>query len=100
MKSLDSQSDLPPIPSPSPYGSNWGHKIADFVFLPDIYFILNAFRALECIKRYWETYVKSLHSQSDLPSDPPPPPPPPPYASNWGHKIADFVFLPHMASQH
>ena len=33
MKSLDSQSDLPPDP---PYGSNWGHKIADFLFLPYI----------------------------------------------------------------
>ena len=27
-----------------------GHKIADFVFLPFISFIL-----LECIERYWET---------------------------------------------
>ena len=35
-------------------GSNWGHKIPDFVFLPYISFIL-AFRALECIKRYWES---------------------------------------------
>ena len=37
-----------------PYGSNWGHKIANFVFLPYISFVL-AFRALQCIKRYWET---------------------------------------------
>ena len=51
MKSLDSRSDLPPDLS---LWSNWGHKIADFVFLPYISFIL-AFRALECIKRYWET---------------------------------------------
>ena len=51
MKSQDSRSDLPPE---SPYGSNWGHKIADLVFLPFISFIL-AFTALECIKRYWET---------------------------------------------
>ena len=51
MKSLDSRSDLPPDP---PYGSNWGHKIANFVFWPFISFIL-AFTALECIKRYWET---------------------------------------------
>ena len=49
MKSLDSWSNLPPD---LPYGSNLGHKIADFVFLPYISFIL-AFRALECIKRYW-----------------------------------------------
>ena len=41
VKSQDSRSDLPPDP---PYGSNWGHKIADFVFLPYISFIL-AFRA-------------------------------------------------------
>ena len=50
MKSQDSRSDLSPDP---PYGSNWGNKIADFVFLPYIYFIV-AFRALEYIKRYWE----------------------------------------------
>ena len=36
MKSLDSRSDLPYDPS---YGSNWGHKIANFVFLPYISFI-------------------------------------------------------------
>ena len=29
MKSIDSQSGLSPTPS---YGSNWGHKIADFFF--------------------------------------------------------------------
>ena len=51
VKSLDSWSYLPQT---LPYRSNWGHKIADFVFLPFISFIL-PFRALECIKRYWET---------------------------------------------
>ena len=51
MKSLDSQSDLPPEP---PYGSNWGNKIATFDILPYNSFIL-AFRALECAKWYWET---------------------------------------------
>ena len=51
MKSLDSQSDLPPDPT---CGSNWSHKIADFVFLPYISFLFS-FRALVCIKRYWET---------------------------------------------
>ena len=30
-------SDFPPGPL---YGSNWGHKIADFVFLPYIAFII------------------------------------------------------------
>ena len=35
-------------------GQTGGHKIADFVFLPLISFIL-AFTVLECIKRYWET---------------------------------------------
>ena len=35
-------------------GQTGGHKIADFVFLPCISFIL-AFTVLECIKRYWET---------------------------------------------
>ena len=51
VKSLDSQSDLPPTP---PYGSNWGNKIADFVFLPYISFNI-AFTALEYIKKYWKT---------------------------------------------
>ena len=54
-----------------------GHKIADFVFLPHISFIL-AFRALESIKRYWET---SQDRRSDLP---PPPPPPPPLMGQTG----------------
>ena len=48
---LNSRSVLPPGP---PYGSNWGHKIADFEFLPYISFIV-AFIASECIKRYWES---------------------------------------------
>ena len=51
MMSLDSWSDL--HPDPPPMDQTGGHKIADFVFLPFISFIL-AFRALECIKRYWE----------------------------------------------
>ena len=51
MDSLYSRSDLPPD---LPNGSNWGHKVADFVFLPYISFII-AFTVLECIKRYWET---------------------------------------------
>ena len=42
MESIYSQSDSPPGP---PYGSNWGHKIVDFVFLPYISFII-AFTAL------------------------------------------------------
>ena len=41
MKSLDSWSDLPPDPPLT--GQTGGHKIADFVFLPLISFIL-AFR--------------------------------------------------------
>ena len=68
VKSRDNQSDLPPDPPPPtpppPYGSNWGHEIADFVFLPYISFIL-AFRGI------WKPYVKSLYSWSDLPPDPP-----------------------------
>ena len=51
MESLNSRSVLP---HGSPYGSNWGHKIADFEFLPYISFIV-AFIASECIKRYWES---------------------------------------------
>ena len=41
-------------PTTTPYGSNWGHKIADFEFLPYISFIV-AFIPSECIKRYWES---------------------------------------------
>ena len=41
-------------PLTPPYGSNWGHKIADFEFLPYISFIV-AFIASECIKTYWES---------------------------------------------
>ena len=51
MESLNSRSVLPPAP---PYGSNWGHKIADFELLPCISFIV-AFIASEYIKRYWES---------------------------------------------
>ena len=83
MKSQNSWSDLPPDP---PYGLNLGHKIADFVFLPYISFIL-AFRALNILRGIGKSYVKSLYSWSDLP----------PCGSNWDHKIADFVFLPNIS---
>ena len=67
MESLYIWSDLPSDP---PNESNWGHKIADFVFLLYISFVI-ALTALECIKKYWETiYMESLYSQSDLPPDP------------------------------
>ena len=46
------------------YGSNWGNKIADFVFLSYISFII-AFTTLEGI-----SYKESLNSRSDLPLDP------------------------------
>ena len=66
----------PPTP---PYGSNWGHKIADFEFLPYISFIV-AFIASECIKRYWESICgESKYPVSFTPR-------PPPYGPNWGHK--------------
>ena len=53
--SLNSWSVLSPAPPPPPpYGSNWGHKIADFEFLPYSSLIV-AFIASECIKRYWES---------------------------------------------
>ena len=48
MESLNSGSVFPQA---HPYGSNWGHKIADFEFLPYISFIV-AFIVSECIKRY------------------------------------------------
>ena len=49
MESLYSRSILPHGPP-----LNWGHKIADFEFLPYISFIV-AFIASECTKRYWES---------------------------------------------
>ena len=67
MKNRDSRSNLTPDP---PHGSNWGHKIADFVFLPYIYFIL-AFRVYNVLRGIGKPYVKSLDSRSDLPPDPP-----------------------------
>ena len=45
------------------------HKIADFVFLPYIYFIL-AFAALECMKRYLETLCVESRQLPCLPHDP------------------------------
>ena len=51
MENLNSRPVLSPNP---PYGLNWGHKIADFEFLPYISFIV-AFIASEYIKRYWES---------------------------------------------
>ena len=53
MESLNSRSVLHTHTHTPPNGSNWGHKIADFEFLPYISFIV-AFIASECIKRYWE----------------------------------------------
>ena len=52
MKSLDNWSDLPPD---FPYGSNWGHKIADFGFLPYIS-ILQKYKA----QRYEVTFKRYL----------------------------------------
>ena len=51
MESLNTNQFYPTAP---PYGSNWGHKIAEFEFLLYISFIV-AFIASECIKRYWES---------------------------------------------
>ena len=68
MESLDNQSNLPP-------GNHlWVklvNKIADFVFLPYISFII-AFKTLECMKRFTPE-------------------------SNWGDKIADFGFLSYIS---
>ena len=76
MESLNSRSVLPPDP---PYGSRWGHKIADFEFLPYISFIV-AFIASECIKRYWE----SIYGESKYPVSFTPPTPPPPLMGQSG----------------
>ena len=58
MKSLDSWSDLPPT---LPYGSNWGHKITDFVFFASYVLWIFAFTALECINR-WLEFIERLGS--------------------------------------
>ena len=61
MKSLDSDHVYPLTP---PYGSNWAHKIANFLFLPHMSFGFFAFTALECINRQLE-FVESLGSWSN-----------------------------------
>ena len=58
---LKSQSDLPPGP---PYGSNWDHKITDFLYF-FISFII-AFRDLTSIGNR-KPYTGSVESWSDLP---------------------------------
>ena len=69
----------------------WGHKIADFDILPYISFII-VFTASECTKRYWETiYMCKVYITCQIY-----PLTPPLYGSNWGNKIADFVFLPYI----
>ena len=51
-------------------GQTGGHKIADFVFLPYISFIL-AFRVYNVLRGIGKPCVKNLDSWSDLPPDPP-----------------------------
>ena len=80
MKSQDSRSDLPLT---LPYGSNWGHKIADSVFLSYIYFII-AVELYNVLRGIGKPFVKSLDSRPRLPPDPPPPPPPPPPMGQTG----------------
>ena len=72
---------------PPPYGPNWGHQIVNFVFLPYVS-LINAFTALECIKRYWEKiYRCKVYIAGQIY------PLTPLYGSKWGNKIADFLFL-------
>ena len=54
-----------------------------FFFLPCISLII-AFTAL------WLPEMESLYGRLDLPLTPY-------YGSNWGHKIADFLFLPYIS---
>ena len=62
VESLDSWSDIPPGTHPPPYGSYWGHKIGDFVFLPYISFIV-AFTAYNVSRGYRRANTESLQSQ-------------------------------------
>ena len=69
VENLNSRSVLSPDPL---YGSNWGHKIANFEFLPLsplllLLYLQNVLRGIE------KEYVESLNSRSVLPPDPPPP---------------------------
>ena len=88
MESLNSRSVLSPDPPP-PYGSNWGHKIValEFCLISPLLLLLYLQNVLRGIGK---AYVESLNSRSVLP-------PAPPYGSNWGHKIADFDFLPYIS---
>ena len=52
-----------PLTPHPPNGSNWGHKMADWILLPYISCII-AFTASE-----WISYKESLDSRSDLPTD-------------------------------
>ena len=86
MENLNSRSVLSPDP---PYGPNWGHKIValEFCLISPLLLLLYLQKVLRGIGK---AYVESLHSRSVLP-------PAPPYGSNWGHKIADFEFLPYIS---
>ena len=87
MQNLNSRSVLSPNPR---YGSNWGHKIValEFCLISPLLLLLYLQNVLRGIGK---AYVESLNSRSVLP------PPPPPHGSNWGHKRADFEFLPYIS---
>ena len=61
-----------------PCGLHMGHKIADFMVLAFISFII-AFRGLSVLRGDRKPYEPSLYSWSDLPLAPS-------YQSHWGHK--------------
>ena len=77
-------------PDLHPYGSNWGHKIADFVFFLYISFII-AFTALEYIKvlanHMWRVYLADQTYPLNTP-------PPHPMGQTGVTKIVDLVPLP------
>ena len=85
MENLNSRSVLSPNP---PYWSHWGHKIValEFCLISPLLLLLYLQNVLRGIGK---AYVESLNSRSVLPR--------PPYGSNWGHKIADFEFLPYIS---
>ena len=85
IQSPHSHSDLPSYPSPPNYGSNWAYKIADFLFLAYISFII-AFTVLE-----WIPYILIMPVRLT---------PCPPLVGHTGiilNKEADFVFLPYIS---
>ena len=67
-----------------------GHKVADFVFLPNISFYYCSYGFRMYLRVIGQPYVESLYNQSDLPSNPP-------MGQAGVIKIADFDILQYIS---